>query len=301
MELLFLIGIAWAASRAIEALRKPAAARWAKYQKARAGTTPAQRAKARAARATVAGYWAGEISRGLPHARHGWAKGWGEHRASRAEIERDHARVAADYENRIARVRAEMAAHRHRLQVARERNARPPTMTEQLETERQNGDHLMRSQDCTDPDCSCHAGDLPLAGGSTPANGNSKAGSPPAQKITGEKMTDTNGSGGDFNYDSTVQLCDELTAAAEEAANDPSFEKAQALADALGGMLNNDSGALSKAADVARDAQAGKDAARQLMEDAQAMKDHIVSNYGPVQEAVDASEGTAPQPEFVDH
>lgn len=309
MELLFLIGVAWACSRSWEALRKPASAQWAKYQKARQGTTPAQRAKARSARMAVAGYWAGEFFCGLPHARHGWAKGWSEHKLSWQESKRDHAQAVADHENQIARIRAEIAAHRHRLQVTRERNGKPSTMTDQLDAEKRriaagNGEHDMaRSAGCTDPDCSCHASDPPLADGQTPGNGPVPGGHIPSPngRNTGGNVTTPNGSGGDMNYDTTVELCDELQAAAEEAANTPALDKALGLADQLGAVLNNDSAALSKASDVARDAQAGKAAMKHLVEDSAAMKDHIVSNYGPIVEATDASAGTAPEPDFVDH
>lgn len=359
MELLFLIGLMYATSRAVEALRQPAKDGWAKHKAARAGTSPAIRAKRRSARMAVAGFWAGEVARGLPHARHGWAQGWAEHREAVTQRERERAQAAlvrerdaaaqdADDAGWWARTRAEMAAHKHRLDVARQHAARPPNMSEQLATERgagqrwrwypdddpynpggsQNGGHPMRSQDCTDPDCPCHDNDPPIPGtdnvsvnhklqeawdkgGKTPVdNGMSDrdgignpdgSGSPDgnhAPRPGGNPVSD-NGSGGDFNYDGVVQLCDELIAAAEQAANDPSYAKAQSLADELGAMLNNDSGALGLAADVARDTQTGRDAATKLQEDAQAMKDHIVTNYGPVKEAVDASAGDAPEPEFV--
>jgi hypothetical protein len=312
MELLFLIGLMWASTRAFEALREPAKAGWAKHKSARAGTTPASRAKARTARLAASGYWAGEIAHGLPHARRGWAQGWAEHRVSREEAARDHARVTADHEGRIARIRAEMAAHKHRLQVARDRAAKP-TMTDQLKAERDN--MRQRGNGCTDKDCDCHkedkpaqnpggkppgqrapgSGDPPLPDGNTPGNG--PPGPSNGHNPGGNKVSE---SGGDFNYDGVLQVCDELVAEAEEAANSPAIDKASALSDELGAMLNNDSGALSKAASVTKDAQDAKTAASQLVEDAQALKDHVVTNYGPIKEAVDASEGTAPEKQFVD-
>jgi hypothetical protein len=309
MELLFLIGLAWACSRGVEALRKPASARWAKYQKARQGTSPAQRAKARAARAAVGGFWAGEVFRGLPHARHGWAKGWNEHKLSRAEAERDHAGAVADHQSQIARVRAEMAAHKHRLEVAR-KQAAEPTMTDQLDAEKRriaagNGEHDMaRGAGCTDPDCSCHASDPPLADGQTPGNGpasNGHKASNGQASSNGRSPSTTGGAVSDLNYDTTVEQCDEAISACEQGLDTGEVvNKITTMADELGQVIRNDSTAAGKAVDAASHLAAMQKERDQAMDALTGLKEHVVSNYGPVQETQDAAEGIA-EADFVEH
>lgn len=350
MELIFLIGLAYAASRGIEALRQPARARWAKYRTARAGrdNTPAARAQRRAVSTAVLGFWAGETARGMPHLRHGFAQGWAEHREAVTQRERERARTALQRERETtaqdaddagwwARTQAEIAAHRHRLQVAREQAERPPTMTEQLAAEQKRiralrwypdgdpynpggDDPHMRGQNCTDPNCACHEDDGPMPGmnnvevnrrlqdawdhGGPPpeqrqaqqGNG-TPAGPPPA----GGTSTGGNMAGSDMNYDAAVETSDKLIAAAEQAANTEELDVATTMADELGGMAPDDSAMLSLAADVVAAAQKLKDGAAELQDRAVALKSHLVTNYGPIQEAVDAGPGAAPEKEFVTH
>ena len=349
MELIFLIGIAWAASRGIEALKAPASARWAKYQKARSGrdNSPAARAQRRAASTAVLGFWAGETARLFPHLRHGFAQGWTEHREQVTQRERERARTGmerelgaarqdADDAGWWARTRAELAAHRHRLEVARAQAEREPTMTEQLTAEQKRirelrwypdgdpynpgGDHPMRGENCTDPNCDCHENDGPMPGmdnvsvnhrlqeawdhgGPSPeqrrraqeGNG-APAGSPPAGTSTGGNMAS-----GDMNYDVAVDTSEKLIAAAEQAANSELLDTATQMADELGGMAPDDSAMLSLAADVVAAAQKLKEGSAELQDRAVALKSHLVTNYGPIQEAVDAGPGAAPEKEFVTH
>ena len=106
---------------------------------------------------------------------------------------------------------------------------------------------------------------------------------------------------GDMNYDVAVDTSEKLIAAAEQAANRELLDTATQMADELGGMAPDDSAMLSLAADVVAAAQKLKEGSAELQDRSVALKSHLVTNSGPIQEAVDAGPGAAPEKEFVTH
>lgn len=303
MELLFFIGIcyaisqAWGASTtAVGNARQSARTR----ATARGGHYNTQGTARRAARQATIGWWLGEIRHRFPVTRAGFTHGWAQHQHVMRERERDAARRDASHAHTWADWREEIAAYRHRIEVARKRGQQPD-MTQQLDAERRQ-----MPPAGTKP---AQPEDPPLADGSTPgrplewddlefeeAYGNGQQGPQPSGNGSGGS-----GMAGDINYDQTIRLCDQLVDAAEHAVNDAALADATNLADELGGSLRNDSTTVGMAAEVAEAIAAVQAANKQLQDAAAGLKDRVQTNYGPTQEAVDASDADAPEPQFLDH
>jgi hypothetical protein len=134
---------------------------------ARGGTRNQAGTRRRAARQADLGYWGREIRLGFPEIRHGFAQGWREHQIALAQRDTDADAHRADNAHLLARLAAERAAHRHRMEIA-QRRAAQPTMSDQLravppQTYRQPlgdpiGDEHVGApgKECTNPKCSCH-------------------------------------------------------------------------------------------------------------------------------------------------
>jgi hypothetical protein len=245
-------------------------------------------AQRRAASRAVMGFWGREARHGFPVARHGFTNGWRDHQVAMARRERDSTRHAADSAHLLNKLRAETAAHHHRLATAQREREHPPTMSDQLAAEPVTG----RAEQA--------GGDPPAAGNGHPASqpaasGNGHGQQPGLATTGGSGMT----TGTDFNYQQTITTAESLEGLADHAVNNELLDQATQMADALGQMVPTDADTNGKAGDVAAAAQAVKEAYARLTDAASALKTRVEQTYGQVQEAKDASGEELPQPEFV--
>ena len=220
MEIIFgvlvIYGIFWAGR---EGIRAGGTARTSARQRAvtRGGTHNRGGSARRAARQATAGYWANAIRHGFPVEREGFGRGWREHQQAMTERQRDGAKHRADLAHLLARLQAETAAHRHRMNIAQRMG--PPTMSAQLRATPVRGQaastvpgqpfatrppkpvppgpsptgdpHMgAPTATCTNKNCSCHVTDTPpLADGKTPGAPPANGQAPPAPTTNGGTMT----------------------------------------------------------------------------------------------------------------
>jgi hypothetical protein len=292
IELAFAIGFIWAISRGYDHTRAAVKARTAAARK----RTPDPH-KRRAARQAAAGWWLGEIVHFFPHARHGWAAGWEEHRQAWREHQAAAAGRRADHAIRWAEIRAEIAAHARRIEVAAQREG-APSMSEQLRAvlrrlvQRLAGEQPAVQQD-PPPDST-----TPGNGAPAPANGH-KAGhvrAPVAQHNGGNPMAGT----GDINYTQVIETCDRAVATAEHAVSEADLAALTGMADQLGGMLRGDAETMGLAGDLAAAAAVVQATNKELIDAAAALKARTERAYGQYKEAADSSDAAPPEPEFVE-
>ena len=113
IELAFVVGLIWALSRGLDTTRTAIRSHTAAARK----KTPDPH-KRRAARQALAGWWLGETLHAFPHTRHGVMAGWENHRQAWREHQAGTAGRRADHAIRWAEIRAEIAAHIRRMDVA---------------------------------------------------------------------------------------------------------------------------------------------------------------------------------------
>lgn len=297
MDLLFILGIIWMLNRGWENGR-PARNQRRIAAASRPGVNHA-RHKARARRQATAGWWATEISRGLPVTREGFRDGWREHREhldkrQAASRERDHQHQGW---------RDSWAEHWRELTGGGEDESpgqnghRPPL------PEGKTGDPHMRGENCTDPACKCHTNDPPLADGKTPGNGTPQQkgkamGDGPGGRDWGDGAPPPGG-GGDANYDHVNETCDKAVQQAEQlAAMD--IDACVQLPDLLGGTDARDNADLmGKAGELAASVRDLDTARKKVLDNAQAVKEQNTQDYGGQQEAADAS--GKPLSDYVTH
>jgi hypothetical protein len=310
--LIFVLGVLWAARGSGRAVARSHRKHRANARKtATTHGTAKNRAGSgrRVANAATIGYWANEVRHGLPDIKHGWAQGWREHQLAVAQRETDTAQHKADHQGLLNDLRAQAAAHQHRLEVAAAKyRAGPPTMTEQLQAV---PPHTLR-QPMGDP----VGDDPPLADGKTAGNGSPRQNghnpmtcrnpgcechqNQPSPAPAGNGSAPPSGGSVDFNYEQSVKTSDDLIAAADGAVNDELLTSAVGLADGLGAMVPDDGTTNGIAADVVTAVKDVQEAYQRLQDSAAAMKERLTSTYGPTHEDVQASGERAAQPEFHD-
>jgi hypothetical protein len=296
--LIFVIAVLWscreggrAVSRSVGTRRTAAAHR----ATARGGTHDAAARKRRAARQATIGFWAGETRRGFPDTRHGFAQGWREHRLALAQRERDTAGHKADTEGLIARLRAETAAHLHRLQVAQRQTSQPPTMSQQLRAQPVRGAAGTQAQTFRQPLGDPITGP-PLADGKT--KGNERPDQNGRQQQPGPA---TNGGPvSDFNYDKTKETAEGLQSLADHTVNLELLDQAVVMADEIGGQVPTDQTTNGLAGDVASAARKIQEGFKELSDSSAALHKRVEDVYGPQQEARDSG-GEELANEYVTH
>jgi hypothetical protein len=326
--LIFVLGVLWAARSSGRAVARSHRSHRAKAkQNATAHGTARNRAgsQRRVANAATLGYWANEVRHGLPDIKHGWAQGQREQRVALAGRETDAARHRADSEGIIARLRAEAAAHQHRLQVAQRQTSQPPTMSQQLRATPVRGaaggqvtspfpkgftyrdpktHHLIQviddqgnwiDLDAPDPE----NGHDPMTCKDPGCACHQKQPSPAAAG-NGSAPPTGGTSVTDFNYEASVELADKLITAAEQGINDELVNQATQMADGLAGMIPDDSTTQGQAGELATTAEQIRELHKRLQDQATAMKDRLTTTYGQTHESVLASGERAAVAEFHD-
>jgi hypothetical protein len=253
----------------------------------------ASRVARRAGRQAAAGWWANEIAHLFPHTRHGVAAGWDEHRKITRELERDRVQRRAEHAGAWEQLSAEIDAYL-----------------------KQWGEVLERMG---------AAGDPPLADGKTPGAGQPEGNGRPHPDLAAQlalaialmrlrqrKGTEapapaggntTNGGtvAGDATLDETRELIEKILTEAESlASRDKTADETAQLADGLSAVLHGGDlpGEMTELAGLLRHSA---DLDRQIAELAAKAKATAESEYGAIQEAVDASNADAPDPEFLAH
>ena len=305
-------GVRWAATEGFRANRSAVRSR-------RAGTrdTASQRGTSthrvgstrRAARSAGLGYWLHAIRHGFPVEREGIARGWRDHQHAAQTAQTDGTRERADHDGVLARLRAEAAAHKHRLEVAarQRQHAGHPNMSDQLRAapvtgagdpqppEEPIGDpHHMGApgKDCTNPDCSCHK-TPPLADGSTPGAPPASNGHSPGPASNGGPMTDT-------TIDSTSQGAEGVKTLADHSSNNADLESMIQICDGLDEATNGDKDCAAAGMELVQAIRA-RQAADTAMSEAAGTLQNEVEKYRQVQEARDASGKELPKDGFVAH
>ena len=290
MEIIFgalvLYGIFWAGR---EGIRAGSTHRANSRQRAlsRGGTHNRGGSDRRAARQATAGYWANAIRHGFPVERHGFTQGWREHQQAMTERQRDGAKHQADLAHLLTRLRAETAAHRHRMLVAQRMG--PPTMSAQLRATPVRGQaastpspvmtgdpHMgAPTATCTNKQCSCHANTMPPLGGQTP-------GTPPANGQAPPAPTN-GGSGMDYNLDQIVELAGKLKDHADNAVAESDLDQAPVMADAIGHLVPTDATTNGLAGDVAAASLKIKEGNAELLEASAALQQRAEETYRNLQ------------------
>jgi hypothetical protein len=284
-SLLFILGMVWACREGGHTVARHLSTARTKARSnatARGGAHNTDTARRRAARQATTGWWASEIGHGLPVTRAGFRAGWTDHRTAMTTRQAERAKADADHEEHKRATGAEIAAHQHRLAVARQARENGPTMSEQLAA--------------TKPP--------PLADGTTPG-----AADDPPQDTTSEPAPQpaaghpngTRSKTMDMNYEQAVADSDQLCSIADNGVHDAMLNKATTLADGLGGMVPEDSETQGKAADVVAAVQKILDGHKELQDAAPALKERLTRTYGPVQEAKDSSGERLPEKDFMEH
>jgi hypothetical protein len=320
IELAFLIGLLWACSRGWDTARTAVRSRTAAARK----KTPDPH-KRRAARQAWAGWWLGEALHLFPTTRHGLAAGWENHRQAWRETQLATTQRRADHAWSWAEIRAEIAAHARRLEIAAQRADGQPPMSEQLRAAmKRRIAQLAGERDAAQappwrateqaaaawraaeaggggrapgpgiqPYACCgryfvHAATCTKPGQLTPVPGPAANGTPSGGTVPGET-----------NYTEVLGLCDKAITAAEHAASEADLGPVTQLVDSLGTMLRDDAETMGRAAELSAAAAAVTASLRQLQEAAAAMKTRTEQAYQAHQDARDST-GHAPEPEFTE-
>src|SRR5215471_10094885 len=279
IELLFIIGVCWAVARGWDAGRTARRTLSAPAKK----RTPDPH-KRRAARQAWWGWWVGEVFRLFPVTRGGLAAGWHDHRDARG---------------------------RHRVAGARRKAG--PSMSDQLlailrAMKRRLGDEP------TGPDPDGPAEPPPTGPPDKhkdkPPPDDKRKEPPPDDDMPDDPddkqpeeppVTTPDAGAADTTYTEVNTLCEQLIEAAEHAIDEAKVTQAQALADGVGALMRGDAKMAELAVATATAAAAIKRDAKEMQDQAAAMKDYNTKNYGPQVEAVSSSEaGVAAQPGYLE-
>jgi hypothetical protein len=289
LGLLFLIAVGYAMREGYREMRKGSPG--ARPAGKRRGETPAQ---ARVRRTQQSGYWAHQLLNGLPAFRHGARRGW------RASQQATHNGRTEGIEGR-ASLSAQLADHkRRRAEALRliETSLHPEPASQPPPGDDLPAEHLAPSKPasqpaasqnghdpmaCKDPGCACHKQPAASPASAPAGRGPSRNGAAPVS---------------DLNYPMAVDKADALMTAADMGVNDELVNQATMMADELGAMVPTDGDTQGKAADVATAAAAVVAAHKQLADASAALKDRLVTTYGPTHEDVQASGEQAAEPAF---
>ena len=303
-----LYGIKWAGTEGFRANRSAVRSRRAGTRQAasqRGTSTHRVGSTRRAARSAGLGYWLHAIRHGFPVEREGIARGWRDHQHAMTTAQTDGTRERAEHDSVLARLRAEAAAHKHRLETAarQRQQAGHPTMSDQLRAtpvtgQAQTGDpHHMGAPgaSCTNPDCSCHK-TPPLADGQTagapPTNGRAQ----PGPATNGGPMS----TGTDTTLDSTSQGSENVKTLADHSTNNADLESMIQICDGLDEATNGDSDCGGRGMELVQAIRARQQADTAMGEAAQALQDEV-EKYRAIQEGRDASGKELPKDGFVAH
>jgi len=293
-------GTRWAVTEGFKANRKAVTARRANTRATasqRGTSTQRVGSHRRAGRSAGMGYWLHALRHGFPVEREGLARGWRDHQAAAQAAQTDGSRERADHEDLLAHLRAQAAAHRHRMQVAAQQRQQSghPNMSQQLAATPVTG---AAGQP---PPGNGKQPDPPLPDGKTAGagppttNGQPQQQPGPATNNGGPVSGDT-----DFNYEASTKLADDLVTASDQVINEDMIGRATSMADGLASNIPDDSTTQGLAGDMAIAAQDLKAAAARLQDYATQLRDRLTTTYGPTHEDVQASGERAAQPEFHD-
>src|SRR5215831_114307 len=306
IELLFIIGVCWAVARGWDAGRTARRTRSAAAKK----RTPDPH-KRRAARQAWWGWWVGEVFRLFPVTRGGLAAGWHDHRDARGRHRVAGARRKAEHAERLAEWQAEIAAYLHRLELAAARRKAGPSMSDQLLAILRAMKRRLGEPTAPDPD---GPAEPPPTGPPDPPPDDDKRKEPPPDDDMPDDpeppddkqpeeppVTTPDAGAADTTYTEVNTLCEQLIDAAEHAIDEAKVTQAQALADGVGALMRGDAKMAELAVATATAAAEIKRDAKEMQDQAAAMKDYNTKNYGPQVEAVSSSEaGVAAQPGYLE-
>jgi len=282
LALLFLVGVWWAVTEAAKNTgRNHSAARRA----ARSGATARGASPGTAARQASGAFWTREALHGFPSFRHGWARGWHQHRRAMRQRDRERVEMGTERHEDEAGWREALLDHDRRRRAAAERGYE--------DDKDDRGD---------DGGTETAADDPPRDNGSGPEpkgrhRGRGPGGRPETEdgkngKQEGTPDVSSNGNSGsaDLTLDELIAKCEQLKQAADQSVNDEAVKEAKLLGDQVAASFPNDRTIQGHALDVASAAEAAEKAYNELTDAAQALLDDAES-YRGVQEGVQASTG----------